>query len=202
LEQLRERPSIQWQRSEDGGLSVVMPVTWQQRCVAACRLVCPDTLPREAFEQHVELLGIVVENFVAKYGELLAAQAGARSSAESPAPAGVSGRALHPQVRAAIDYIAKHAGEPDMTVARVARDLDVNPTYLAHLFSKQVGLRMGRAISEQRIAIAKRLLLETDWQVKRIAFESGHRNSDWFSEVFRAHTGMTPSEFRRKSEKV
>jgi transcriptional regulator GlxA family with amidase domain len=65
-----------------------------------------------------------------------------------------------------------------------------------------MGMRMGRYIAELRIEIAKKLLLETDWQVKRIAFESGHRNPDWFSEVFRAHTGMTPSVFRRKAGRL
>ena len=83
-----------------------------------------------------------------------------------------------------------------MTVSRIARDLSVNSTYLAHLFSLDMGTRMSRYIATHRVQLAKKLLLETDWQIKRIAFETGHSTPYWFSEVFRDHTGVTPTRFR------
>ena len=68
-------------------------------------------------------------------------------------------------------------------------------------FAQEVGMRMSRYIATRRIELAKKLLISTHWQIKRIAYESGHSNPDWFSQVFRAHTGMTPRDYRRTASR-
>ncbi len=83
-----------------------------------------------------------------------------------------------------------------MTVASIARLLRISSTHLAHLFATQIGVRMAQYIAAQRIQLARKLLATTDWQIKRIARVSGHRNIGSFSRFFRAHTGQTPSEYR------
>jgi transcriptional regulator GlxA family with amidase domain len=107
----------------------------------------------------------------------------------------------HPQVRRAIALIERRANEPQLNVAAIATELGMNATYLAHLFREETGVRMSRLIAWHRIEIAKTLLSTTDWQVKRIAYESGHGNPNWFSHVFRLHTGDSPSEYRDRVAK-
>lgn len=212
---LREQPEVHWHRCKFGLLCATVPVVWCRRCLAACQLVCPDTMQRETFEHFVELLDVLCENLVLRNSQLLSELApptedsDARpepQAAEAPTnpPAdlestGVDANLQHPQIGAALAYIERHLTDPTMTVASIARALDVNATYLAHLFSVRVGRRMSRHISTQRIELAKLLLSETDWQIKRVAFETGHGNPYWFSEVFREHTGTTPSVFRREA---
>lgn len=103
----------------------------------------------------------------------------------------------HPLVRKAVRYIDRHLANAELTVEGVARHAGVNATYLGHLFSKHAGIRMSRYIAMRRVELAKSLLATTDWQVKRVAFATGHRNANWFTEVFRHFAGSTPSEFRR-----
>ncbi len=103
---------------------------------------------------------------------------------------------LHPQVLKAIAYIESHLADCDLKVGQVARTLDLNNTYLSHLFSENVGVRMGRYIARRRVQVAQKLLATTDWQVKRVAFESGHASPDWFTRVFHNYAGMTPVEYR------
>lgn len=105
----------------------------------------------------------------------------------------------HPQVDNILRFIEKHLADPTMNVGKIAEAMQLNPAYLSHLFAGQTGVRMGRYIAARRIELAKRLLATTDWQVKRIAFESGHGNADWFSQVFHAHEGMTPGDYRRRA---
>ena len=72
-----------------------------------------------------------------------------------------------------------------------------NASYLAHLFSQQLHLRMSKYIAQRRIDRAKNLLLDTDWQIKRVALECGFANPDWFSHTFHEHSGVTPTEYRQ-----
>ena len=58
---------------------------------------------------------------------------------------------------------------------------------------------MSRYIAVRRVELAKTLLVTTDWQIKRIARETGHANPTWFSHVFGVHTGCTPGEHRRRA---
>ncbi len=91
--------------------------------------------------------------------------------------------------------------DASLSVTALARQLGINATYLGHLFRTQTGLTVRRYVAQRRIELAKRLLATTDWQVKRIAYETGHRTADWFSHVFREETGLTPLAYRRQSRK-
>lgn len=108
---------------------------------------------------------------------------------------------IHPHVKSAMLYIEGRLTDSTLRVSEIARALGLNTTYLSHLFSGHAGERMSRYISARRIALAKRFLATTDWQIKRVAYESGHANADWFSQVFHCHTGMTPGGYRRRIHK-
>lgn len=206
LAELEGRPGIHWHRCAFGRQCGFVPVVWKGCCLATCKLVLPGSKSDEAFEHNLELLHVLVENF-------LACEAGvvtqlAPETDGDAAPAGAVGmiddrevrqRATHPRVREAIDYVDRHLADPKMNVASVAAALDMNAAYLAHLFAEHTGTRFSRYIASRRIELAKQLLATSNRQIKLVAFESGHANSDWFSQVFRAHTGMTARQFRRKA---
>ncbi len=201
LAELEHCPEVHWHRCDRNKMCAVVPVVAKGRCLAACKLVCPETMGESDFERNVELLDVLVENFVAREGDLLARMipegkaAPADEAASDDMP---SARPTHPKVRRAIEHINQHLAEPTMTVANIARVLEMNSTYLAHLFSQQVGTRMSRYVAVRRMELAKKLLVDTDSKIKRVAYESGHANADWFSQVFHAHTGLTPREYRRR----
>ncbi len=102
----------------------------------------------------------------------------------------------HPQVIRTMEYIAAHLFDSRLTVTKVASVLEMYPTYLSEVFVEQMGQRMSRFIACRRVEDAKRLLATTDWQVKRIALETGHANANWFCHIFSVHAGLTPGEYR------
>lgn len=202
LAELHRRPEVHWHTCEQRNLCAVVPVVVKGRCVAACKLVCPGTTDQEEFERAVELLDILVENTMIREAETLSRLVPGRevlSGDESASDGTASSRPSHPQVIRVMDYVDQHFAEPTLTVAGIARKFGMNAAYLAHLFSQQTGTRMSRYISSRRIELAKKLLTTTNWQIKQVAFESGHTNADWFSQVFHTHVGVTPREFRRQS---
>lgn len=107
-------------------------------------------------------------------------------------------RVLHPQISRAISFIDQHLTDPAVNVTSVAETLGLNPNYLSHLFAQEAGTRMGRYIASRRIQLAKQFLASTDWQIKEVAFRSGHRSADWFSQIFRGQVGMTPGDYRQQ----
>jgi AraC-like DNA-binding protein len=98
-------------------------------------------------------------------------------------------------------YIDEHLSDCGLTVRRVACEVGSNCDYLAHLFAEQVGERMSRFIARRRVHLAQRMLATTTWQVKRIAWESGFANANWFSHVFRVYARCTPSAYRHANRR-
>jgi AraC-like DNA-binding protein len=201
LAQFAARPHTHWHRCDQHRFCAVVPVMANGRCLMVCKLVCTECIGENDFLRHLGVLEIVVDSFATARAESLAEWADRQDAVEetmlTPAalPTDLSG--CHPQVLKALEYIDRHLSEANLTIARISRHLSINATYLAHLFSTQTGMRATHYIAARRIELAKRLLATTNWQVKRIAYESGHANADWFSQVFRHYAGMSPREYRR-----
>jgi AraC-like DNA-binding protein len=205
LAELALRAEVNRHQCRLGKLCAVVPVAWHRRCVAVCQLVCPESMEHEAFDRSVEFLDVLIENFVARHGNSLSRLLIADEKATGAHLHGEPARdekgakpPLHQKVRDAIEYIDEHTRAFDLNAGGVAKQLEINATYLAHLFAEQVGMRMNRYIAVRRIELAEKLLATTGWQIKRIARESGYANPDWFSHVFHSHTGLTPCGYRHK----
>jgi len=205
LTELRHAPESHWHRCPNGQWCAFVPVVWKGHCLAAYQLVCPmaSCEDEDDFERKVELLDVIVDRFVSLEHDYLEAT---EPDPLPPHRGEGNGIALdeagmkvptHPQVLRAMEYVIENLTDPKLSVANVARKLGVNATYLAHLFSEQLGTRMSRFIARRRVERAKKLLLTTNWQIKRVAFECGYSNPDWFSQVFQTYTGQSPSVFRR-----
>lgn len=195
LQEIRDGAEAHFHRCTNGIWCAIVPLTWQHRTLAVCQLVCEQPLTEAEFERHVEMLELLTDQYLTSRHEWISRWLGG----EAVRDAAVSdGKPLHPQVRAALEFIERNFSDPSVNVKRIARELSINATYLAHLFSEQMGMRMHRHIANKRIERAKKLLAETNWQIKRVAYESGHANADWFSQVFHAETGQTPSRYRRQ----
>lgn len=184
----------------------LVPVVCAGHCVAALKVVSRDTLPLEHFTRQLELVQVLVENFII-HENCRVAEPRTEEQARAPADPGLlddgalspNDGSLHPQVARALAYIAEHLSDIDLNVRSVAAHVGSHPDYLAHLFAEQTGVRMSRHITAQRIALARTLLAQTDWQIKRVAWACGFSNPNWFSHVFGVHTGQTPGEFRESA---
>lgn len=198
LRELRRRPRTHWHRCDGGHLCGVVPVRVKRRTLAACRIVCRGDEGEREFQRRLELLRTLVETYVANHGVPLARLLDQARVARSPCQYQPNRRTEAPPVQRALAYVDANLADPALTVARTARALEINPAYLGHIFNEQVGVPLHRFIVRGRIDRAKKLLTETDWQVKRIARETGHGNPDWFSHLFHRETGLTPREYRRE----
>ena len=81
-------------------------------------------------------------------------------------------------------------------VSFYAAKLHLSPNYLNILCRKYLKVSATKLIQQRTILEAKRLLKATSLSVKEIAFELGFVDTAYFSNVFKTHTGTTPSGFR------
>ena len=101
-----------------------------------------------------------------------------------------------PLLAAALREIAKRL-PTSFGVAEVAEALKVPRTRLDRLFAEKFSRSVGREIVRQRTEKAKRLLSTTDKPMKEIAALCGYCNAGYFTNAFRAETGLTPKAWRR-----
>jgi two-component system response regulator YesN len=57
-------------------------------------------------------------------------------------------------------------------------------------------------IEQQRLVLARQHLAMTTKPIKEIAAEIGYMDQNYFSRVFKKHTGMSPSAYRNKYKKL
>jgi AraC-like DNA-binding protein len=204
LAEIQHHPETHWHLCELGRLCAIVPVTWQGCCLAVVKLASADSMAKADFERHVELLDLLVEHFTVTHAGLLDQIVSVIPAPREPhdaaeQDAGKLGGAgfSHPHIVRAVRFIEENLSDPQLTINRISANVGVHPNYLSPLFVKLCGLRLSRYIAGLRIERAKNLLATTDWQVKRIARESGHANLNWFCHVFSTITGQTPGAYRK-----
>lgn len=92
-------------------------------------------------------------------------------------------------------YILMHIQE-NIYVEEIAAQVHLNAQYLMRLFRKETGLSILEYITEERIKLAKALLIETDYPINRVADNVGYGNYSYFTKIFKKNVGQTPVAFR------
>lgn len=86
----------------------------------------------------------------------------------------------------------------EMSVAGVAKELNLSRSQCSKLFSKVYGLSPRQYISRQKLNSAKEFLVTTNLSVTDIAEKLGFRSASHFSRQFRRWTGQSPTEYKPK----
>lgn len=98
-------------------------------------------------------------------------------------------------IRKAAEYIANHFAE-NVTLANLAENIHLNPSYLSTLFKQVTGLTFKEYLNKVRIEEAQRLLANTDYPIMEIAIACGFSDQSYFTKVFKKQTGLTPKQYR------
>lgn len=92
--------------------------------------------------------------------------------------------------------------DTNLTLKELSRGLDINPSYLSREFSRHFdNLSFGEYIRKQRIEKAKAYMLTPSYSLTEIAYLTGFSDQSHFTRIFKKHTGLSPSEYRRKMKK-
>jgi AraC-like DNA-binding protein len=98
--------------------------------------------------------------------------------------------------------IARHLGQPNLSVTAVAARQGVTPRYVQMLFEKE-GTTFSKYVLGQRLALAHRLLADPSWvgrPIKAIAYEAGFSDLAYLSRAFHRRYGAPPSSMRQAAQ--
>lgn len=104
-----------------------------------------------------------------------------------------------PILQNAISFIEKNFTK-DLRLKEIADLIHLNPQYFSRLFKKETGLTFKEYVTKLRIGKAKRLLLNTDMPIYRIASEIGFSDAAYFSKVFLKYEHQSPFSYKKIGE--
>ncbi|MDR1642190.1 MAG: AraC family transcriptional regulator [Clostridiales bacterium] len=96
-----------------------------------------------------------------------------------------------------VEFIESNLHYP-ITLEDLGKRANLNPSYLATLFKKEVGETVVSYIIGKRLNAAKEMLSRSNEPVSQIAYTLGFNSQSYFSAVFRKREGITPNEYRVK----
>ncbi len=99
-------------------------------------------------------------------------------------------------VSRAKEYVSDHYADEDLSLNVVCRSLHVSNAYFSTVFKRETGATFVTYLTEHRMKIASRLLIETSEKSYVIARKVGYADPNYFSYVFKRHFGASPSKYR------
>ena len=103
----------------------------------------------------------------------------------------------HQQVLLEADrYIREHLSE-DLSLNRLAKQSNLDPTYFHKLFTAAFGITPAKQVENYRIAAVKDGLLEESLSIELLAQRCGFSSASYLGAKFRQITGMTPTQYRK-----
>ncbi len=101
-----------------------------------------------------------------------------------------------------LDYLMKNF-KNEIKLEQVANIANMSPTSFCRYFKNRTGKTVTQFINEIRIGHAHKMLIETQFNMDQISYESGYKNVSNFHEQFMKITGKSPFRFRKEhSESV
>ena len=95
-----------------------------------------------------------------------------------------------------LDYIYEHLNE-SITIRQIADSIHINETYLSKLFKNETSTTIGEYIQSKKIEVAENMLKYSDYSCVDIANYLAFSSHSYFIQVFKKHTNLTPSIYRK-----
>ena len=98
-------------------------------------------------------------------------------------------------------YIGEHLDDEHMCLESVSDHIGLSRIYFCKLFHKVEGISFNTYLKQERIDLAKRLLLTTNMKVYEISSAAGFSQAKYFGYVFKQVVGLTPLEYQQQNTK-
>ena len=98
-----------------------------------------------------------------------------------------------------LSFVISHYRTP-ITLAAVAANVGLTPSYVSVLFKKEMHMGFKAYINSLRLEYAKKLLFGTQQSVRKICEDSGFEDVPNFIKRFKSYFGQTPTQMRKAQQ--
>lgn len=99
-------------------------------------------------------------------------------------------------LKQAVAYIDANYQSEDISLNRVAKEVNISANYLSAVFSQEMGTTFVEYLTAKRMEKARELLRSTDLRSGEIAVVVGYKDPHYFSFLFKKTQGCTPRDYR------
>ncbi|WP_304518340.1 response regulator [Cohnella sp. REN36] len=103
-------------------------------------------------------------------------------------------------VRRAIVYIQDNL-DRNLTLQQVAGHVHLHPSHFSEVFKRETGLTYIDFVTRERMRRAMALLDRSPAKIGEIAGNVGYEDVKYFTQLFKKHTGQTPTEYRQRPDR-
>lgn len=96
----------------------------------------------------------------------------------------------------ALEYIAGHYADQDISITTIAAHLGVSEGHLSHVFKKETSYTIISYLTQYRVHAAMKLLQDCRYKVYEVAEMVGYRDVAYFGSTFKKLVGVSPSEYQ------
>lgn len=93
-----------------------------------------------------------------------------------------------------LEYIHNNIGNK-LSICSIAAYVHLSPSYLSTLFKKNMDMTIVDYINKHRLEKSKELIKTSSYSITHIAEMLGYTSIHYFSRLFKAHFGMSPSTY-------
>lgn len=104
-------------------------------------------------------------------------------------------RACSRPVALCLEYIYDNL-HTRITVPLLASHVGLSPSYLSHLFAKEMGTPISSYIQDKKIETAQNMLCYSNHAISVISSTLAFPSQSYFSALFKKKTGKTPQQYR------
>ena len=101
---------------------------------------------------------------------------------------------------AAQKYITENINKK-ITIKSICEEVGCSKTTLISSFKKEFGITVNSAITNAKLEEAKKLLTTGKMSINEVAQATGFLDQSYFSKVFLAECGVSPSEYKKEGQK-
>ena len=85
----------------------------------------------------------------------------------------------------------------NLTIEDIAKQINLSKAHIIRDFSKNYGISPYNYLINQKIAVAKKMLLLHNMNISEISSQLGFDNPNYFSKLFKKKTGISPLQYRK-----
>lgn len=100
-----------------------------------------------------------------------------------------------------LNYVHENIYKPEALKAKkMAKEFNVSPTYISEYFKTKIGQSLQQYTISYKMKLIETRLKFTNMQINEIVYEFGFSDASHLNRLFKKHTGVNPSDYKKTNQ--